>query len=349
MEIVVRAVTYFADSRQDFREEYWNGLRILDEASEIIRELGFNVFTKRISMYKLSRSDILKLPSLASRDVLVSTGYINPRSLHVDDFKYLTNSGVYTPILPRLDDFTRDEAVNFSRIIHSVAEENPVNATRVSIGFHSESFMTPYFPDSSSRGFKSIGLAFLYTEALKAGSLNSISAHIERVFKEFEVIASSLEVKLGLPVFIDYSLSPWMEMSVAGLLESLGFKVTEPGFNYALYTVNKLIAEYSNHSRAIGFNEVMLPYAEDSVLVEYGGSGLLKARDFLRYASTCVAGVDMIIVPSNIEKLAGLIMDSYSLSMVKSRPLSLRVIPVNKEPGEKVELGKFGESFVIGY
>ncbi|WP_245526467.1 DUF711 family protein [Desulfurococcus mucosus] len=348
--IEVRAVTYFAGRHRGIREEYEHGINVLERAVEILREQGLRVFTKRVSMPSIGVGEALKLLEVAGNgDALVSAGYIDLRRLTPGDASHLAGGGLYIPILAPVNDFTMDDALHFSRIIHAAAADDPVNATRIAIGFHDESFLTPYFPDSSSRGSRSIGLAFLYPNALDAESIDGLSESMHRVFKVFNNIAELLEKSLGYPVYIDYSLSPWMERSVAGLLGSLGFSPLEPGFNYALHVVNKLIGMHGDRLRAVGFNEVMLPYAEDSVLVEYGGRGLLRARDFLRYASTCVAGVDMIIVPSSVEGLARLTLDAYSLSRVKSRPLSLRAIPVDGEPGGRVRLGRFGEPFIIGY
>lgn len=349
-KIVIRAATFFTGRSSNIKEEYQLGVEVLSRISEIAKELNLEVFTRRISMPSLSMDELVKLPDIASdKDILVSAGYVSLRRIGVRDAEYLTSNGVYIPVLPSLEDFMIDDARYFSRIIHGVAENDPLNATRIAIGFHNESFCTPYFPDSSSRGVRSIGLSFLYPDMLEANDISALSNSIRDAFRLFNNIAQVIENSIGYPVSIDYSLSPWMEKSVVKILESLGYSLLEPGFNYILHVINNLIQEHYDPRRAIGFNEVMLPYAEDSLLIKYGGMGLIRARDFLRYASTCVAGVDMIIVPSSIEKLARLVMDTYSLGLVKSKPIALRAIPVNNKPGEKISLGKFGESFVIEY
>jgi len=346
---VVRALTFFTSGRCEIASEYEYGLEILSKAERVIREAGFDVFTKRISMATLDRETLLRLPDIMSdKEVLLSSGFTSLGRLDIGDLEYLTSNGIYVPILVP-GGLSLDEAILLSRMIHRVSEVDPVNATRVAIGFHDDVFLTPYFPDSSSRGVRGVGLAFLYPDVIDASSLDKLAGSIKRAFNVFDEIAVMLEKSLGYTVLIDYSLSPWMERSVAGLIESLGYSALGPGFNYAIYAINKIIWEYMNKGRATGFNEVMLPYAEDSKLIEYGGRNLITARDFTRYASTCVAGIDMLVLPSSVEKLARLIMDAYSLSKIKSRPLALRVIPVNEEPGEKIRLGKFGEVFVIGY
>lgn len=84
---------------------------------------------------------------------------------------------------------------------------------------------------------------------------------------------------------------------------------------------------------------------------EHGINVLERAVEILREQGLRVftKRVSMIIVPSSVEGLARLTLDAYSLSRVKSRPLSLRAIPVDGEPGGRVRLGRFGEPFIIGY
>lgn len=98
-----------------------------------------------------------------------------------------------------------------------------------------------------------------------------------------------------------------------------------------------------------GFNEVMLPYTEDYKLLEYGERGSLTASKLLYYASTCIAGLDMVEVPENRDKLRRLVLDAMALAYVKRRPMSIRVIPVPGLPGDKVDLGVFGKVTVIDY
>jgi uncharacterized protein (UPF0210 family) len=62
----------------------------------------------------------------------------------------------------------------------------------------------------------------------------------------------------------------------------------------------------------------------------------------------CVAGLDMVAVPADTQGVAGLILDVASYSRAKGRTQGVRVIPVEgAEPGDKVDLGRFGEAPVI--
>jgi uncharacterized protein (UPF0210 family) len=56
----------------------------------------------------------------------------------------------------------------------------------------------------------------------------------------------------------------------------------------------------------------------------------------------------MAVVPADLNGIAGLILDVASYSRAKRRTLGVRLIPVEgAEPGDKVDLGRFGEAPVI--
>jgi len=82
-----------------------------------------------------------------------------------------------------------------------------------------------------------------------------------------------------------------MNESVVELLSLMGFELDSPGFNYGVRMLNDRISRMAEKlGYAGGFNEVMLPYAEDSLLIDAGRKGFLCARNLLLYSSTCVAG-----------------------------------------------------------
>jgi uncharacterized protein (UPF0210 family) len=180
-------------------------------------------------------------------------------------------------------------------------------------------------------------------------STGSLSEAFKHVFSRVEEVVRVVREISSLPVRVDYSLSPWMSESVAELYEEAGYSLLEPGGLYYTWLLNKHISEYSSPDLRTGFNEVMLPYTEDNKLKEYGERGLLSARRLLYYASTCVAGLDMAVLPEDRGKLLRLVLDAMSLSVAKNKPMSLRVVPVSGRPGDRVKLGVFGEVTVLDY
>ncbi|RLG81753.1 MAG: DUF711 domain-containing protein, partial [Thermoprotei archaeon] len=240
-----------------------------------------------------------------------------------------------------------------SSIIHRVSENDPVSATRIALAYHTDPLETPYFPDSTSSGKIGVGYSFLLPSTMKRyyrehGELNSFYKYLINIVEDLLKITKN---KLGLErVLFDYSISPWMENSVVDLIEAMGYKFLSPGFNYGVYRLNEIIQEIARIAgRATGFNEVMLPYAEDSLLIKAGREGILRASTLLAYTATCVAGPDMIVIPSSKRELARFILDTYSIWRVKRRPMALRAIPVSGLAGDTIDLGKFGKVPIINY
>lgn len=350
-DFTIRAITIFTsriERLQDVENEFKIAEETLDRVEKALKEHGYEVFTKRVSLPGGPKELIYKLTDYASRGVLVSIGY--SKALKPVDVVDLATSGLYVPVL-HVKEPSIDDARTYSQIFHEAALKDPLSATRIAIGFHDEGFQTPYFPDSSSKGFRAVGLAFLYPRCLVRLVKNGLdlSEAFRYVFSEIKKVADIVKGSSQLPVVVDYSLSPWMSNSVAEVYSVIGCPLLEPGVQYYTWLMNKCIQNYSDQSLRVGFNEVMLPYAEDLLLVEYGANGLIRARDFLAYAATCVAGLDMVVVPENREKFTQLVASAMTIAYIKSRPLALRAIPVASLPGDTVNLKRFGKVPVIPY
>lgn len=345
-ELVVRAVTFFtrrvADEK-DLRRELEKGVGTVDIVARELRGMGYEVFTKRISLANFQPGWLEVVLDYVDPDILISIGY-DANRLDFDFILEAVSNGIYVPLTsPR--EMSYEEALRYSELIHRASSLDLTAPTRISIGFHGVEFKTPYFPDSSSDGEESLGLAFIYPHMLKGG----VEQGVKRVFGEIEAVASFVSKIAELRVLVDYSLSPWMEKSVVSLLEHMGFGLQGPGSLYGIRYLNLLIEKYARKDLATGFNQVMLPYAEDNELKKMGEMGLVRARDFVKYSSACVAGVDMVVVPWDPGELAKLILDTYVVSEIKKRPIALRAIPAPGKPGDKVALGKFGEASIIPY
>lgn len=95
-----------------------------------------------------------------------------------------------------------------------------------------------------------------------------------------------------------------------------------------------------------GYNEVMLPYGEDSRLMSLGKQGLLDLYDFISFASVCVAGVDMVVLPK-VSNLGVILKDIYAVLNAKKKPSGIRVVVTDAQPLEMIDLEKFGKVPVI--
>ncbi|MEL7590521.1 MAG: DUF711 family protein [Anaerolineaceae bacterium] len=79
-----------------------------------------------------------------------------------------------------------------------------------------------------------------------------------------------------------------------------------------------------------GFNGMMLPVLEDSVLARRAQQGSLTIQDLLLYSTVCGTGLDTIPLPGNtpVEDLEAVIMDIAALSVRLGKPLTARLMPI---------------------
>lgn len=217
---------------------------------------------------------------------------------------------------------------------------NPQLCTRIAFAID-KPILTPYFPLASSPedGF-GIASALLYVNDLL--NTQELNRRINEVFLKAYSIVNEVSLKLNAECYgVDLSLSPWMEESVALLIERIKGKPFNEGGTYkAIFNLNCLIKSISNQSKCVGFNEVMLPYAEDLRLMNLGERSLLSAYDLISLASVCVAGLDMVVVPYG--ELEDMLWDAYAVLKGKNQPSGVRVIPVRANSGDKINLGRFG-------
>lgn len=228
-----------------------------------------------------------------------------------------------------------------------------VSGSRFAVAFGGAP-VTAYFPVTTSEreGFT---LSLLYpnhiSEELGRGkslyeALRDTALEAYRLAHEArEATGTSLQL-LG----IDLSLSPWEKESVAALLEKLlGFPLFSPGTQGLLYRVNAALGSIASSLDAVGFNEVMLPLAEDARLKELAAVGQLRLRDLVAATFACVTGLDMVPIPSETEDsvLKGIMRDLAAAHAVKGRKLGLRLLLVDAEPGGEVDLGMFGKTPVL--
>ncbi|MBS7634340.1 DUF711 family protein [Candidatus Bathyarchaeota archaeon] len=347
--VKIRSITAFVDPReidQNVEGEIAKSTNLLESLVKTLRNKDLEPWTARISFPANSVSIFNRIVNdVDINRFLISLGYtdFNPsmRNIYLDAVEkgfYISFNG--------LKAIEKNLAGEISRFIHKASSRNPVCATRISVGFHEEPLQTPYFPDSSSIN-GGVGLSFLYPRFITRNLEHGLTGAFDEFKKTVAKVVGYLEAE-GSRVLVDYSLSPWMEDSIIDLLQRVGYHAGQPGFNYGLLMLNKEIWRISD-KYAVGFNEVMLPYAEDNGLKKLGEAESIRAKDLLLYTATCVSGPDMLVVPEDEEKLASFIKDVYAIYTFKRRPLAARLIPTTGKPGDKIDLGRFGETTVIPY
>lgn len=196
-------------------------------------------------------------------------------------------------------------------------------------------YNSPYFP-SSITDRRGLSVALLYPDDLKSRE------DVPKVLKEGEAAGMHAAASLGLPFLgVDASLSPWGHQSVARAIERLyGVKVGEWGTHEAIRGLNDEITKAPISKT--GFNEVMLPLAEDEGLKALVWEGLLTLEKLVSYSAVCVPGLDMVpLYISHWGRLKRLLADLSALAAYKGRPIGIRVFPVD---GDEFEVEGFGRT-----
>ncbi len=212
----------------------------------------------------------------------------------------------------------------------------------------------PYFPVTTSSSF-GISASLLYPSDLYKFLQDSrepdaaLRQIMPILFQEAEkdLLLTLREEGKEIPyIGMDFSLSPWMEESAAKVVSMVSrTPFMEVGTASAILEINRAIMDSSYNLKYTGFNEIMLPMAEDNLLRDMAYKGSLTARDLSYLTPYCVAGLDMVALPLSTPRreVAKLVGDVLAASRVKGKILGIRMIMVDAKPGEMIDLKMFGK------
>ncbi len=213
--------------------------------------------------------------------------------------------------------------------------------TRFSITF-GEWIQTPYFPSTAALkdGF-SVALRYVdvFRDFLLRGDVRKVAEYVKEVIRKSIDAGSDTEIEfLG----IDLSLSPWMDESVGELIEAMsGLRFGELGTLHTLVLVrdylHELVSMFRHHIE--GFNEIMLPVAEDNVLRKRALDGILRIRDLISYSFVCVVGLDLIGIDREESTVNRVLRDMLAVHRIKRRTIGVRIIPMTEDSIQIKRLG----------
>jgi len=342
---LVRSITFFIP--MNISNEYFkdNLEKYLDTSIEILKNIDIEpwtvryVFTpiyNRIDKRKCNEMIEFIYDKLEVKNALIHALAIPSSSACIE---YLTDilssfNTLYSTIY--LENF-RDVRNLVDKIYMEKSLEYDV-FTRLSIT-HYIWVQTPYFPSTVNLdGEFSFGLALRYVDLMKLYLKGDKKAMEMFLIKLRDSLGDHLKYLRG----IDYSLSPWMNESVAQLVEDI-YKISigEVGILNAIYRLNMEIRRIVNKGiiSGIGFNEVMLPVGEDNVLKERVEEGRLNLRTLISLASVCVAGLDMVAIDKERRLIEGTIYDINSIAYVKRRGIGTRIIPTEEDYVSSMRFG----------
>jgi uncharacterized protein (UPF0210 family) len=208
----------------------------------------------------------------------------------------------------------------------------------------------PFFPASYHAGGPSrfalaLEAADLAVAAFaQAGSLaearqaliEAIETHARRLVQVSRVLSGQHDLAFG---GLDFTLAPYPTeaQSLGTAIERLG--VPAVGLHGSLAGA-AFIADALDRAAfpKAGFNGLMLPLLEDSILALRGEEGVLSLKDLLTYSAVCGTGLDTVPLPghTSLEQLAAILLDVASLAQRLDKPLTARLMPVpGKRAGER--------------
>ena len=356
--MIVRSVTLHITDPGRISQE----ARKLLDLSRMIENRGYRVWSRRISLPPIS--DQRGLVSVCSElkrsrrdlsNVFVAAFNIDAdTSIEIDDLvRCMEDLGfAFSSILVRSGNDVEEAYKKISRF-YSISSTDL--HTRMALIYGSR-ILTPYFPASATISSEpSFTIALRYAAdfedlVIGRGDIESL----EDLLRGLEDVLSNASRDGGIEYAgMDLSLSPWMEESVARIVEkSSNTEIPMPGTTAAIRRINKTIQDLSRKVKSTGYNELMLPVEEDNVLKERARQGRISLRDLIAFSSICVAGVDMTVLPKE-QVLSGhvlrnIIWDLLAVSEVRKKPIGMRLILANGSPGDAVDLGRFGLAYIMG-
>ncbi|MCF6277456.1 MAG: DUF711 family protein [Anaerolineales bacterium] len=179
--------------------------------------------------------------------------------------------------------------------------------------------------------------AFRKRETVEAGRRRLVAA-LERHGRTLTKISNSLP---GNFLGLDFSLAPFPDdaISLGGAIEKFG--VPKVGLHGSLAAAAILAESIQNADFPhIGFNGMMMPVLEDSVLAKRAAEGVLTVKDLLLYSAVCGTGLDTVPLAGDVsrEQIGALLLDIAALALRLAKPLTARLMPIpGKQAGDRSE------------
>ena len=223
---------------------------------------------------------------------------------------------------------------------------------------------TPFFPAAyGASGELAFSIAMecadMATEIFqKTRNIDSGCQELQTVFFEHanRIEEGTAHISPSIPFKgFDFSLAPYPEdwCSFGKALESLGVAQIGSAGSIAASAILAGALDGGTWKKA-GFNGLMMPILEDSILAERSSAGVLSIYDVLQYSSVCGTGLDTVPLPGDIEteKLEALLLDVAALALRLNKPLTARLMPIpNKKAGDKTDFdfSYFAKGSVLDY
>lgn len=246
----------------------------------------------------------------------------------------------------------RNGQIDFGRI-HHLTQLIQTLSTQKPNGFGNLYFTTlancpphsPFFPVAYNAGGNHFAIAVESADLARTAiqTANNLEDARQNLIKSIETETAKLEESAEklftahrLPFTgIDFSLAPFPtdSQSLGGALEDLGAVVGHSGSLFAAAFVTDAL--HRAQFKKVGFNGLMLPVLEDSVLARRD----LDVQNLLMYSAVCGVGLDTVPLAADVsaETLAAILLDTAALATRLDKPLTARLMPMpDKQAGDPI-------------
>ncbi len=172
-------------------------------------------------------------------------------------------------------------------------------------------------------------------ETAREGLLADLETHIARLTEIAAGAAAEHEILFS---GFDVSLAPYPEdaISLGNAMEKLGVPALGLAGSLAAAAFVADALDRGRWPRA-GFNGLMLPVLEDSILARRTLDATLSIKDLLMFSAVCGTGLDTVPLPGDVtsSQIAALLLDVAALAIRLGKPLTARLMPVpGKQAGD---------------
>lgn len=323
MQKIIRTICVFSDQASNQEIEK------LEKISQLLREKGFSIQTKRICLsdYKTPISD----KELLDKDILLGLGEQTFEGLKENfaDFLKSENKAIN---LDLTNDEISKEHVDF---LFKIIENKPDNTFRFTYGFNLP-ILSPYFPSAKfgKNGF-AIGLQPTDLSA-DCKSVAEWLGKMKSVWEEIDLLLKPIDGYLG----IDSSIAPLFHgpSSLINFVKRLGLDFSHSATTDIYTTISKFIKE--NNPKPIGLCGLMFPCLEDFELAEEYEKGNFNIERNIFLSLHSGLGIDTypIAVNQSKERVIEILKLLQKLSNKYKKPLSARFVSDGKAKiGEKTD------------
>ena len=363
----IRSITFFCNpANPDFSTDLDNIIKLREHLTTEFKNIGWDIQTERLAtipfgLYTEAKNTVKKICELekmaAERDfTFLSVG--PARITHIDEYARIPEFLAATEnvfcsgfMAHHHHGISVKAAKACAKVIEDCAAINPdgfANLHFCAIS-HVRPF-TPFFPASYSYGSgPAFALAMQCADAAQEafegaadtteGSTRLVDT-LNKAAAELTPIAKQAAKQFGVPFKgFDFSLAPFPEdwCSLGKAFEKMG--VTSIGYIGSL-TAAAILADALDRGawQRTGYNGLMLPVLEDSILAARTETAQFTIKDLLLFSAVCGTGLDTVPLPGDIsaEVITPLLLDISALSLRLSKPLTARLMPVpGLKSGEK--------------